>query len=242
MALLAQALAEHGVEYVLIGGTAMALHGFPRMTKDIDLFLPVDADNNRRLLAALQAIPNSSAAIASLRPEFMDQGYSTAFEGDIAIDLLYVAASKVFDDLRAHIKHVQFNGVVVSTLDIDGMLISKQTSRETDVPDRLKLERLRSALFEAEKQRRIANLPDLVLHKSPSVRLFARIAFASMNSADPSRVNWKEVEARVVDAAMTEPGMTHAEVANALCDLSPGAVFPSRQAAIRKAAALASRK
>ena len=183
MALLAKALADHGVEYVLIGGAAMALHGFPRMTKDIDLFLPVDPENNRRLLAALKFVPNSKAALASLRPKFMDQGYSTSFEGEIAIDLLYVAASRVFADLRGHIKQVELNGVLVSTLDVDGMLISKKTTRETDFADRLKLERLRNSLFEKERQRRVANVPALVLDASPAVRLFGEMASVAMKAA-----------------------------------------------------------
>ena len=33
---LAKALSDYQVEYVIIGGAAMALHGFPRMTRDID--------------------------------------------------------------------------------------------------------------------------------------------------------------------------------------------------------------
>ena len=47
LAVLAKALADFGVEYALIGGTAMAVHGFARATKDIDLLLPVDAGNVR---------------------------------------------------------------------------------------------------------------------------------------------------------------------------------------------------
>lgn len=147
LTLLAKALRDNGVEYVVIGGAAMALHGFPRMTRDIDLFLPVDRKNNARLLKALQAVPNSQAALAQLNPKYMDQGYSTAFEGDIAIDLLYVAADKTFADLRQHVERIDLDGVPVWTLDVDGMLISKRTTREKDVPDRLKLERLRNALF-----------------------------------------------------------------------------------------------
>ena len=56
---LAQALATFDVEYVLIGGVAMALHGFVRMTKDIDLLLPVDPANNSRLLRALASMPKT---------------------------------------------------------------------------------------------------------------------------------------------------------------------------------------
>ena len=145
---LVQALADFDVEYVLIGGAAMALHGFARMTKDIDLLLPVDPANNIRLLRALESMPQNTAALKELRLEWMDKGHSTALEGEIYIDLLYVAASRSFEELRKHIQTVMLNGVPMVTLDVDGMLQTKRTSRETDIPDRLKLERLKNAMRE----------------------------------------------------------------------------------------------
>jgi Nucleotidyl transferase AbiEii toxin, Type IV TA system len=146
LVLLIHALTTFGVEYALIGGTAMAVHGFSRATKDIDLLLPVDADNNARLLQALASIPGNKQAMAALRREWMDKGHSTALEGEIFVDLLYVAASKSFESLKSYVQTVMFNGVPVVTLDVDGMLLTKKTSRESDIPDRLKLERLRNAL------------------------------------------------------------------------------------------------
>lgn len=144
--LLAQALTAFGVEYALIGGTAMAVHGFSRATKDIDLLLPIDTDNNTRLLQALASIPGNAQAIRVLRPEWMDKGHSTALEGEIYVDLLYVAADQTFESLKAHVYTVDFEGQPVVTLDVDGMLLTKKTSREADISDRLKLERLRNAL------------------------------------------------------------------------------------------------
>lgn len=144
--LLARALTAFGVEYALIGGTAMAVHGFSRATKDIDLLLPVNADNNARLLKALASIPGNAQALDALRPEWMDKGHSTALEGDIYVDLLYVAADQTFESLKAHVHTVDFEGQPVVTLDVDGMLLTKKTSREADISDRLKLERLRNAL------------------------------------------------------------------------------------------------
>ena len=146
LVLLAQALAAFGVEYALIGGTAMAVHGFSRATKDIDLLLPVNAENNARLLKALASIAGNTQALVALRREWMDKGHSTALEGEIYVDLLYVAAGQTFESLKPHIQTVIFEGLSVVTLDVDGMLLTKQTSRETDLPDRLKLERLRNAL------------------------------------------------------------------------------------------------
>jgi Nucleotidyl transferase AbiEii toxin, Type IV TA system len=151
LVLLIHALTTFGVEYALIGGTAMAVHGFSRATKDIDLLLPVDADNNARLLQALASIPGNAQAMAALRREWMDKGHSTALEGEIFVDLLYVAASQSFESLKSHIQTVMFNGVPVVTLDVDGMLLTKKTSRESDIPDRLKLERLRNSLRSQKK-------------------------------------------------------------------------------------------
>lgn len=145
---LAQALAAFEVEYVVIGGAAMALHGFARMTKDIDLLLPVDPANNSRLLRALESMPQNAEALAQLQPEWMDKGHSTALEGEIYIDLLYVAASKSFEELRQHIQTVVLHGIPLVTLDVDGMLHTKRTTRASDIPDRLKLERLKNALRE----------------------------------------------------------------------------------------------
>lgn len=146
LVLLAQALSTFGVEYALIGGVAMAVHGFSRATKDIDLLLPVNADNNSRLLNALASIPGNSEALQALRSEWMDKGHSTALEGEISVDLLYVAADQTYESVKAHIQTVMFQGSPVVTLNVDGMLLTKQTRRESDIPDRLKLERLRNAL------------------------------------------------------------------------------------------------
>lgn len=43
------------VEYLLVGGHAVAFHGRPRFTKDIDFWVRPAPDNARRLLRALAA-------------------------------------------------------------------------------------------------------------------------------------------------------------------------------------------
>jgi hypothetical protein len=43
----------HGVDYIIVGGYALAFHGAPRTTGDIDLFVGTAPDNALRLLDAL---------------------------------------------------------------------------------------------------------------------------------------------------------------------------------------------
>ena len=51
----AELLAANGVEYLVVGGYALAAHGRPRYTGDLDLWVGNDATNIRRLLQALDA-------------------------------------------------------------------------------------------------------------------------------------------------------------------------------------------
>ena len=50
------ALAKAEVEYVLIGGYAVIIHGFPRFTEDMDLFIRLEQDNVARLRHALDDV------------------------------------------------------------------------------------------------------------------------------------------------------------------------------------------
>ena len=50
-----QLLHSHGVEFVVVGGHAVAFHGFPRFTGDLDIFVGTAAKNAQAILAALAA-------------------------------------------------------------------------------------------------------------------------------------------------------------------------------------------
>ncbi len=50
-----QALISHKVRFVLIGGHAVAGHGEPRLTEDLDVFVEATLANARKLRSALIA-------------------------------------------------------------------------------------------------------------------------------------------------------------------------------------------
>ena len=46
-------LNEHKVEYLIVGGYALAFHGAPRFTGDIDIYVRPHPENAKRILKAL---------------------------------------------------------------------------------------------------------------------------------------------------------------------------------------------
>lgn len=49
-----QSLNDNEVRYLVVGGYAVALHGHPRYTKDLDIWLWLDRENALQVIAALQ--------------------------------------------------------------------------------------------------------------------------------------------------------------------------------------------
>lgn len=59
---LARYLEEAGAEYALVGGYAVAAHGFNRFSEDIDILVNPVAENSRRWIVALSRLPDGAAA------------------------------------------------------------------------------------------------------------------------------------------------------------------------------------
>lgn len=51
-----EAFDKHGVDYILIGGVAIILHGMERLTRDIDLFVKMVPENIDKLRKALHTV------------------------------------------------------------------------------------------------------------------------------------------------------------------------------------------
>jgi hypothetical protein len=56
-------LTEHRVEYLVVGGHAVAFHGYPRFTEDLDLYVRAEPGNAERVIAALEAFGFASLGL-----------------------------------------------------------------------------------------------------------------------------------------------------------------------------------
>jgi hypothetical protein len=134
---LFRVLAEHEVEYVLVGGLAGVLHGSPAMTNDADIVPSKDDDNLGRLADALRAldarirVPDAPDGIpfdphpALLRTMLMLN--MTTRCGDL--DLTFSpAALDDFDALRASSIVFELAGVRVHVAALADIIRSKETA------------------------------------------------------------------------------------------------------------------
>jgi hypothetical protein len=55
---------EHKVDYLIVGGYALAMHGAPRFTGDLDLYVRPDPGNASRIMTALTAFGFGSAGLS----------------------------------------------------------------------------------------------------------------------------------------------------------------------------------
>ena len=68
---LLKALLETGVRFLVVGAHAMAVHGVPRATGDLDVWIAVDADNADRVAGALARFGAPLAAMGVSRADFL---------------------------------------------------------------------------------------------------------------------------------------------------------------------------
>jgi len=70
---LLESLNAHEVEYIIVGAFALAWHGHPRYTGDLDIYVNPKPDNASKLLAALEDFGFGSLGLAPSDFEEPDQ-------------------------------------------------------------------------------------------------------------------------------------------------------------------------
>ena len=83
-------LSRHKVAYLIVGGYAVAFHGHPRYTKDLDIWIEREAQNGARVIAALNEFGFGSLDLTEkdfLQPERVIQLGTPPSRVDLLTDL-----------------------------------------------------------------------------------------------------------------------------------------------------------
>jgi hypothetical protein len=132
---LCRALNERGARYLVIGGFAVIHHGYLRATEDIDLLLDGDLDNQARVKAALEILPDK--AILELGDDDLRDYTVVRVSDEILVDLMIAACGIEYAEASKSIETAEIEGVAVPFADAHLLLRMKQTHREKDAADRI---------------------------------------------------------------------------------------------------------
>lgn len=142
--LLLSALNERAIPYFLIGGYALAAHGYQRATTDIDLLLPATFEAGVSVKAALMVLPDGVAS--ELLPEWFAEGDTIRVADAFVVDLMFTACGETYESLLPYAETIDLDGIPVHTVNLEGLLLTKRTVRDKHVADRLVLERAIAAI------------------------------------------------------------------------------------------------
>jgi len=127
------------VEYLVVGGHAVAFHGHPRFTGDIDFFIRTTGENADRVLRVLDAFGFGSLGITAAdltQPERVVQ----LGRPPNRIDILTSISGVEFESAWASRAPADLDGHAVNFIGIDALLKNKQASgRPRDLADAAKL-------------------------------------------------------------------------------------------------------
>ncbi len=136
-------LDEAGAAYALIGGYAIAAHGYVRFSEDVDVLVDPSPDNARRWIAALSRLPDGAAAeLAGEEDIFVREGpYAVRINDEFTVDVLPSACGHRWEELAPHVEEIELeDGQRIRVLGLEGLLLTKEGARDRDKADRRVLE------------------------------------------------------------------------------------------------------
>jgi hypothetical protein len=134
-------LNRHQVRYLVVGGFAVAVHGAPRYTKDLDIWIEVSAENAARIVAVLD---DFGFASLGLRPEDFhdpDVVIQLGYEPNL-IDFLTKLTGVEFVAAYPARTSVTINGIDIPVIDRASLIANKRAlGRIHDLEDATELDK-----------------------------------------------------------------------------------------------------
>lgn len=138
-----QVLLDNDVKFLLVGAYAMGVHGYPRATGDIDIWVEPSSDNSARVyhsMVEFGAPPHEIDETTFATPDVV-------FQIGVAprrIDIITTISGVGFDDAYQQRQIVEIEGLPIPILSLGDMIRNKRaTGRDEDRLDADRLEKER---------------------------------------------------------------------------------------------------
>lgn len=132
-------LNSNKVKYLLVGGYAIAFHGHPRYTKDLDIWLEMSEENAENVIKALTDFGFGDLDVST--EDFLHEGMVVQLGyPPNRIDLINSPDGVDFTECYASRIEIEIDGLKISLIDLENLKKNKKASgRLQDLADLEKL-------------------------------------------------------------------------------------------------------
>ena len=135
-------LEENEVEYLLVGGYAVGLHGYPRPTGDIDFWISRNSENAQKMFSVFVEFgfnsPDLSASLFTLEKSIVRMGVAP-----FKIEVITYIDGVEFEDCYSNRFETELDGLRVKVINYEDLLANKKASgRPKDINDLIELRRI----------------------------------------------------------------------------------------------------
>lgn len=128
-------LNKNNVEYLVVGGYAVAFHGHVRATKDIDIWVRATEENADRILTALREFGFGSVGLRVSDFIEADNIIQLGFPPN-RIDILTSLTGVTFEESFKRKHNIVISGITINYIDLEGLLTNKKAvGRPRDLAD-----------------------------------------------------------------------------------------------------------
>ena len=123
------------VEYIIVGGYALAFHGAPRYTGDIDILIRPNAENARRVLSALDEFGFGSVGLTEEDFKILDKVVQLGVP-PVRVDFMTSITGVSTDDVFSRCVEGKYGDIPVKYIGRDEFILNKRsTGRKKDMSD-----------------------------------------------------------------------------------------------------------
>lgn len=126
---------KHEVRYLVIGGYAVSIHGYPRSTKDMDICIEMGEENAARMVRVIKDFGFDSLNVTEA--DFLEKNFITQLGYEpLRIDILNDLDGVAFEEAWKNRKVVDISGVNINFIGYSELLkVKAKAGRPQDIAD-----------------------------------------------------------------------------------------------------------
>ncbi|MDQ3683157.1 MAG: hypothetical protein M3352_08815 [Bacteroidota bacterium] len=126
---------KHLVKYLVIGGYAVSIHGYPRYTKDLDICIELSDENGKKMVQVLKDF--GMASLKLTQEDFTKKNFFTQLGYEpLRIDILNDMNSVPFEQAWKNKKVVEYEGITINFIGYAELLkLKEKAGRPQDLAD-----------------------------------------------------------------------------------------------------------